>query len=164
MNEHAHTPAGRWARADKRTIVLAVSLIAISTVGLLHVFFGEWRPSPGGNPWLVPLVCYLVIVPTALLMIHGALRGGGEHVAEETGGALPIVATAAWAIVFFYVVQHLGLVTGTFLSMLAAIVALSPRPRAALKFVLPLSLVIGGAYWLLFTRFAPILLRDPWLF
>ncbi len=164
MNTPPETLASRWARADRRTIILAGVLIVISIVGLLHVFVGQWRPSPGGNPWMVPLICYLVIMPTALLMIRGALLGAGEETPDEVGGALPIIATAVWAIAFFYVVRHFGLVTGTFLSMVAAMIALSPRPRSALKFVVPLCIVLGGAFWLLFTRFAPILLRDPWLF
>jgi hypothetical protein len=140
-----------------------LALILLATVGLVHVFLGEWRPSPGGNPWLVPLICYLVIIPTALLMAHGALRAGATEEHEQPAG-LAILATAVWAIAFFYVVTHIGLAAGPFLSMLIAMAALSPRPVATLKILVPLAAVVSGAFWVMFTQFAPILLRGQWLF
>jgi len=148
---------------DRRELALAAALATVGLAGIAVVVFGEWRPSPGGNPWLVPLLAFLVLLPTAALMAWHAWRGGSESAAEAGVGALPVFVAAMWAVVFFYAVNYLGLIVGTFLCTVLAMLLLAPQPRLAAKVVIPLALLVAIAFWLMFTRLAPIVLRNPLL-
>jgi hypothetical protein len=149
---------------NRRTLLLSGGLLALALAGLLHVAFGQWRPSPGGNPWLVPMLAYLLIIPAALLMAREAWRETGAGDEEEAAGLLPVLATACWSVAFFQAVQWLGLVSGTFLLVVAAMLALSPQPWRAARIVVPVAALVAVAFWLMFTRLAPVILREPWLF
>lgn len=149
---------------DRKALLLSGLLLLLAAAGLLHVFFGTWRPSPGGNAWLVPLLCFVVIVPAAVLMARQAWRDGADTSREEGGSAVVVLATAVWAMAFFNAVQWLGLVTGTWLAMAMAMLALSPRPLQAAKSVVPLAVLTGIMFWLMFTRLAPLVLREPIFF
>jgi hypothetical protein len=149
---------------DHRELALATALAAVGLAGIAVVLFGEWRPSPGGNPWLVPLLAFLILLPTAALMAWHAWRGSSDSAAEAGVSAVPVLAAAAWAVIFFCAVNYLGLLVGTFLCTALAMLLLAPQPWQAAKWVLSVSLLVAIAFWLMFTWLAPIVLRDPWLF
>jgi len=144
---------------------LAGTLLVAASVGALHVVFGDWRPGPGGKPWLGPLVAYLVIVPAALVMTRQALgRAPAPGADDAPAGALAVLVTASWGVLFFVAVRTAGIAAGTFVSMLVAMLALSAKPAEAARRVVPIALAVAAAFWLTFTRFAPIVLGETWLF
>jgi len=147
---------------DRVGLALAAGLAALGLLGIAVVVLGQWRPSPGGNPWLVPLLAFLTLLPTAGLMARSALKGRVGP-ALPRPDVLPIVLGALWATGFFVLVRALGLVSATLLSMLLAMWVLAPRPRPVVR-ILVLTAVVALVFWLLFTRLAPLVLSTPWLF
>lgn len=156
------------AAAPGKGLVFVLSVLACSVT--VHAIFADWRPSPGGNPWLVPVIASSLILACALLL---ALRLRGRPAAnnarttarvQRAGDiALATVFTGLWGLGFFHAVQELGIVAATFLFTAAGMLALSPDPRRALGTVLPLTLAVAISFWLMFTRLAPIVLSDPLL-
>lgn len=155
-----------WDGRDRPMLWLAGALVAAALAGVLHVVFGEWRPGPGGKPWVGPLVAYLVIAPAAMLVARRAHRRAppADAADEPPVGALPVLMIALWAVAFFVAVRTAGIATGTFLSMLVAMLALSARPWEAARRVVPIALAVAAAFWLTFTRLVPIVLGEIWLF
>lgn len=151
---------------ELRLLALSIALVVAAVAGVLHVVFGEWRPGPGGKPWVAPLVAYLVIAPAAVLVAKRArgLASEDDATDEPPVGALPVLVTATWAVLFFMAVRTAGIAAGTFVSMLVAMLALSARPREAARRVVPIALAVAAAFWLTFTRLVPIVLGDTWLF
>ncbi len=152
------------ARVDRNALVMAIALLGLATGGILHVFYGTWRPGPGGGPWLLPMLVYLTLIGSGIVMLVAAFQGAAVRASAERAAFLPIIVTAIWSMALFYAVRKLGLFTGSTLGVGLAMLALSPSPLKALKVVAPLALVAGIAFYLMFTRVAPILQGRPWLF
>ncbi|CAN5609935.1 hypothetical protein BH23ACI1_BH23ACI1_06130 [soil metagenome] len=153
-----------FATIDWSSAGLGCVLLGIALAGMAHLRVGEWRPAPGGGSWLVPLLAYLTIIPAAVTILHAALKSGLARQAEALPGLLPVLATALWSLVFFQGVRHLGLVSGTCGAMVTAMLLLAPRRREALRIVVPVAIAVSLAFWLLFTRVAPIIVERPVLF
>lgn len=156
----------RLARAqiDRNALAMALALLGLAAIGILHGLYGTWRPGPGGGPWLVPMLVYFTLIGSGAVMLVAAFGGAGVRATAERAAFLPIIVTAIWSIGLFYAVRKLGLFTGSTLGVGLAMIALSPNPLKALKVVVPLAVVVGIAFYLMFTRVAPILQGRPWLF
>jgi hypothetical protein len=155
------TVPGKW-------LIGALALLACAVI--VHAIVADWRPSPGGNPWLVPVIAASLILVCAILLglrlrVH-ATQDGADATARRArirDISLTSLLTGLWGLGFFHAAQALGIVTATTLFTAAAMLALSPAPRRSLRIVLPLALALGLAFWLMFTRLAPIVLQDPLL-
>lgn len=170
MSRPSPTPRGTSpdTPAPGKGLVAALSVLACSVIG--HAIVTDWRPSPGGNPWLVPVIASSLILACALLL---ALRLRGQtadsndpattRLRQAGDIALATVFTGSWGLAFFHAVQGLGLISATFLFTAGGMLMLSPNPRMALRIVLPLALAVAISFWLMFTRLAPIVLSDPLL-
>lgn len=164
----AHEGAAPDTPAPGKGLVIALGLLACSVI--VHAVVTDWRPSPGGNPWLVPVIASGLILACALLLalrLRGHAAGSDDLAAARRRRGRNIAGaalfTGLWGLGFFHAVQELGLVSATFLFTAVGMLALSPDPRRALRVVLPLTLAVAISFWLMFTRLAPIVLSDPLL-
>lgn len=150
---------------------LVFSLAGLACIIIGHALVADWRPSPGGNPWLVPVIASSLILACAVLL-GLRLRGNTADLTDSVVAgrrrqavnmAVATLFTSGWGLGFFHAVQWLGLITATCLFTAAGMLALSPQPRRALRVILPLSLTVATVFWLMFTRLAPVMLGDPLL-
>lgn len=163
----ARTEAGA-ALAGKKLIITLICL-ALAVIG--HALIVDWRPSPGGKPWLLPIIASVIVLGCALLLAlnrrrKGSASGVDQAVAPAAGArdiALTTLLTALWGLGFFHAVQALGLLSASVLFTAIGMLALSPEPRRALRVILPLAIVVAGSFWLMFTQLAPIMISDPLL-
>jgi hypothetical protein len=154
-------PPGKW-------LIAALTLLAGAVI--VHAIVADWRPSPGGNPWLVPVIAAGLILVCALLLGLRLPLQSTRHTTDLASRrrhmrnlSLTSLSTGLWGLGFFHAVQGLGIVSATTLFTAAGMLVLSPTPSRSLRIVLPLALALGAAFWLLFTRLAPIVLQDPLL-
>jgi len=145
---------GRW-RAGRR---LATGLAAIGAAGLLHVGLGDWRDGPGAGGWIVPLVCYVMLLIAAACLCYP-----GERDAADAGGRgrqplLPVLVASACAVAYFQAVLALGLATATFVAVIAAILLLSADRRAARLRAVAIGTLAALGFYIVFGRLAPIVL------
>ena len=143
-------------RIDPRFVAGSVVLIAFACLGLWHVEFGAWRPGPGGGPTLVPRLAFWSMLPAAAVMLWAGIRRP-QDARTEAVALWPVALAVLWGLAYFWLVRRLGLVVSTVLMLGVAMVVLAPRPRAALKIVVPVALLCGAAFWAMFTQVAPIL-------
>jgi hypothetical protein len=154
-------PPGKW-------LIAALALLAFTVI--VHAILTDWRPSPGGNPWLVPVIAACLILLCALVLGLRLRLQSARHTVDLATRrrrvrdlSLTSLSTGLWGLGFFHAVQGLGIVTATTLFTAAGMLVLSPTPSRSLRIVLPLALTLGFAFWLLFTRLAPIVMQDPLL-
>jgi hypothetical protein len=141
---------------DPRFVAAALVLIAFACLGLWHVETGRWRPGPGGGPALVPWLAFWSILPAALVMLWAGLRRP-EDARTEAVKLLPVAGAVIWGLVYFWMVRKLGLVVSTVLMLGVGMTVLAPRPLAAARIVVPVAVLCGAAFWVMFTQVAPVL-------
>jgi len=144
------------ASIDPRFVAGALALIAFACLGLWHIETGRWRPGPGGGPSLVPWLAFWSMLPSAGVMLWAGLRRP-EAARTESVALLPVLGAVLWGAAYFWLVRRLGLVVSTVLMLAAGMIVLAPRPVAATRLVVPVAMLVGGAFWLMFTRVAPVL-------
>lgn len=148
---------------DRKFVVGACILLVLGVWGLWHTYFGHWRPGPGGGPMAIPRIMFLVLIPTALSMIWQAFRNP-ESCQTETVPMRVVGAVVIWALLYFWLVRNLGLVSSTAIMLCVAMLILSPRPLQSLKLVIPVAMLSAGAFWVMFTQIAPVLQVRVWWF
>lgn len=141
---------------DPRFVAAALALVAFACLGLWHVETGRWRSGPGGGPALVPSLAFWSILPAALVMLWAGLRRP-QDARTEAVKLLPVAGAVIWGLVYFWMVRKLGLVVSTVLMLGVGMTVLAPRPLATAKIVVPIVVLCGAVFWVMFTQVAPVL-------
>ncbi|MGY6694941.1 MAG: tripartite tricarboxylate transporter TctB family protein [Roseinatronobacter sp.] len=148
---------------DKKFFTGALILFGLGVWGLWHTYFGHWRPGPGGGPMAIPRIMFLILIPASLALMWQAFRTP-ESCQTETVPMRVVGAVVIWALLYFWMVRNLGLVSSTAIMLSVAMIVLSPRPIQSLKVVLPVTILSSGAFWVMFTQIAPVLQVRVWFF
>lgn len=158
-----HLLSGRaWMH---RELGFAALLIVLAGVGLWDVRFGEWRPGPGGGNALVPTVAYWVLLAVGVAIVLDRLRPGWAPDEESLRVPVLVVAGALlWGGAFFLAVRHIGIAVSASVLVAGAIWTLTPPAERRPGLITIIALCSGLAFWIVFTRLAPILVASPILF
>jgi len=154
----------RPARRLHTDRLLGLGLAVTTGIGLLHLYFGEWRDGPGLGGWVVPLVAYLGIFIAAVSLLCSRHSGPGADRHRPRKVLLPVIVTALCAALYFQAVIEVGLVMATLVATAAAIFALSAERQTVWSRVLVISVLAALGFWLIFGWLAPIIVDDALIF
>lgn len=158
------TSPGRPARRFHPDCLLGLGLAVMAGIGLLHLYFGEWRDGPGLGGWVVPLVAYLGLLIAAGFLLRSRQSDSGADSRPARKVLLPVIVAALCAALYFQAVLQVGLMSATLAATAAAIFALSPERRTVWLHALVISILAALGFYLIFGWLAPIIVDDPLVF